>query len=48
MLGREERCDQVLPLSDRARSLNDEPGNLRFEVAIPREGESRILIYEVY
>jgi (4S)-4-hydroxy-5-phosphonooxypentane-2,3-dione isomerase len=41
---------QVLPLlmAHRARCLKDEPGTLQFEVMIPREDESRILIYEVY
>jgi quinol monooxygenase YgiN len=41
---------QVLPLlmAHRARCLKDEPGTLQFEVVIPREDDSRILIYEVY
>ncbi|MCC8952749.1 antibiotic biosynthesis monooxygenase [Bradyrhizobium sp. Pear77] len=45
-----ERRDQVLPLlmAHRARCLKDEPGTLRFEVLLPREGDSRILIHEVY
>ena len=45
-----ERRDQVLPLlmAHRARCLKDEPGTLRFEVVLPREDDSRILIYEVY
>ncbi|MGY3549018.1 autoinducer 2-degrading protein [Bradyrhizobium sp. USDA 4472] len=45
-----ERRDQVLPLlmAHRARCLKDEPGTLRFEVVLPREDYSRILIYEVY
>ena len=42
--------DQVLPLlmAHRARCLGDEPGTLQFEVVLPREDDSRILIYEVY
>jgi quinol monooxygenase YgiN len=42
--------DQVasLLLAHRGRCLNDEPGTLQFEVALPREDDSRILIYEVY
>jgi (4S)-4-hydroxy-5-phosphonooxypentane-2,3-dione isomerase len=45
-----ERRDQVLPLlmAHRARCLKDEPGTLRFEVLLPREDDSRILIHEVY
>ena len=45
-----ERRDQVLPLlmAHRSRCLKDEPGTLRFEVVLPREDDSRILIYEVY
>jgi autoinducer 2-degrading protein len=42
--------NQVLPLlmAHRARCLKDEPGTLQFEVVLPREDDSRILIYEVY
>jgi quinol monooxygenase YgiN len=42
--------DQILPLlmAHRARCLKDEPGTLQFNVALPREDDSRILIYEVY
>ena len=45
----EERA-KVLPLlmAHRARCLKDEPGTLQFEVMLPREDDSRILIYEVY
>ena len=44
------RRDEVLPLlmAHGARCLQDEPGTLRFEVMIPREDESRLLIFEVY
>jgi (4S)-4-hydroxy-5-phosphonooxypentane-2,3-dione isomerase len=42
--------DMVLPLlmAHRARCLKDEPGTLQFEVVLPLEDDSRILIYEVY
>jgi (4S)-4-hydroxy-5-phosphonooxypentane-2,3-dione isomerase len=45
-----EKRAQVLPLlmAHRARCLNDEPGTLQFEVALPREDDSKILIYEIY
>ena len=31
-----------------ARCLKDEPGTLEFKVLIPREDDSKVLIYEVY
>ncbi|MGY8668235.1 antibiotic biosynthesis monooxygenase family protein [Bradyrhizobium sp. UFLA05-109] len=42
--------DQVVPLlmAHRARCLEDEPGTLQFEVVLPRDDASRLLIYEVY
>jgi autoinducer 2-degrading protein len=42
--------DRFLPLlmAHRARSLKDEPGTLQFEVVLPREDDSRVLLYEVY
>jgi (4S)-4-hydroxy-5-phosphonooxypentane-2,3-dione isomerase len=42
--------DHVLPLlmAHGARCLKDEPGTLGFEVLIPREDETKLLIYEVY
>lgn len=45
-----ENRDRVLPLlmAHRARSLKDEPGTLQFEVALPRDDASRVLLYEVY
>jgi len=30
------------------RSLKDEPGCRRFDVASPRDGESRVFLYEIY
>ena len=42
--------DEVLPLllAHRARSLRDEPGTLQFDVLVPREDASKLLLYEVY
>lgn len=42
--------DQVLPLllAHRARSLKDEPGTLQFDVLVPREDASKLLLHEVY
>jgi quinol monooxygenase YgiN len=44
------RRDQLLPLlkAHGARSLKDEPGTLHFEVLVPREDATKLLIYEVY
>ena len=44
-----EKRDQVLPLlmAHRRRCLKDEPGTLQFEVVLPRDDHSRILIYEL-
>jgi (4S)-4-hydroxy-5-phosphonooxypentane-2,3-dione isomerase len=45
-----EKREQILPLlmAHRARCLKDEAGTLQFDVVLPREDDSRILIYEVY
>jgi len=42
--------DQVLPLllAHRDRSLRDEPGTLKFDVLVPREDASKLLLHEVY
>jgi quinol monooxygenase YgiN len=42
--------DQLLPLlkAHGARSLKDEPGTLQFEVLVPRDDDTKLLIYEVY
>jgi quinol monooxygenase YgiN len=42
--------DQVtsLLMAHRARCLKDEPGTMQFEAVLPRDDDSRILIYEVY
>jgi quinol monooxygenase YgiN len=44
------RRDEVLSLlkAHGARSLKDEPGTLHFEVLVPREDDTKLLIYEVY
>jgi quinol monooxygenase YgiN len=44
------RRDEFLPLlmAHKARCLKDEPGTLQFEVAVPRDDNSRVLVYEVY
>ena len=41
---------RVLPLlmAHRARCLSDEPGTLQFEVLLPRDDETKVLLYEVY
>ncbi|WP_409410969.1 antibiotic biosynthesis monooxygenase family protein [Bradyrhizobium jicamae] len=31
-----------------ARSLKDEPGTLKFDILVPREDASKLLIHEVY
>ena len=40
---------RVLPLlmAHRARCLSDEPGTLQFEVLLPRDDETKVLLYEV-
>ncbi|TWB87498.1 quinol monooxygenase YgiN [Bradyrhizobium macuxiense] len=45
-----EKRDQVLSLlsAHGARSLRDEPGTLHFDILVPREDGSKLLIYEVY
>lgn len=42
--------DQVVPLltAHGARCLKDEPGTLEFKVMVPRDDDSKVLIYEVY
>jgi len=45
-----ERREEFLPLlmAHRARCLKDEPGTVQFEVLVPREDNSKLLLYEVY
>jgi len=42
--------DRVLPLlmAHRSRCLADEPGTLAFEVLLPHDDQTKVLIYEVY
>ena len=44
------RKDEVLPMlmAHRARCLKDEPGTLQFEVLVPRNDDTKVLLYEVY
>jgi quinol monooxygenase YgiN len=44
------RREEFLPLlmAHRARCLKNEPGTLHFEVLVPREENSKLLLYEVY
>jgi (4S)-4-hydroxy-5-phosphonooxypentane-2,3-dione isomerase len=45
------RRDQLLPslMAHRARCLKDEPGiTLHFEVLVPYEDDTKVLLYEVY
>ena len=44
------RRDQVLPLlmAHRARCLKDEPGTLQFEILLPNDDDTKVLLYEVY
>jgi quinol monooxygenase YgiN len=44
------RKDEVLPLlmAHRARCLKDELGTLQFEVLVPRNDDTKVLLYEVY
>ena len=42
------RRDQLLPLlmAHRGRCLKDEPGTLQFEVLVPREDDTKVLLYK--
>ena len=44
------RRDELLPLlmAHRRRCLDGEPGTLAFEVLVPHDDTSKILIYELY
>jgi (4S)-4-hydroxy-5-phosphonooxypentane-2,3-dione isomerase len=44
------RTNEFLPLlmAHRARCLKDEPGTLNFEVLIPHDDNSKVMLYEVY
>jgi (4S)-4-hydroxy-5-phosphonooxypentane-2,3-dione isomerase len=44
------RRDQLLPLlvAHKARCLKDEPGTLQFEILLPKDDDTKVLLYEVY
>lgn len=44
------RREEVLPLlmAHKARCLKDEPGTLQFEVLVPNDDTTKILLYELY
>jgi (4S)-4-hydroxy-5-phosphonooxypentane-2,3-dione isomerase len=44
------RMDEFLPLlmAHRARCLKDEPSTLNFEVLMPHDDNTRVMLYEVY
>jgi (4S)-4-hydroxy-5-phosphonooxypentane-2,3-dione isomerase len=44
------RRGELLPLlaAHRARCLEDEPGTVQFDVQLPQEGDTKVVIYEVY
>ena len=44
------RRGELLPLlmAHRARCLKDEPGTVQFDVLLPQEGDTKVMIYEVY
>jgi len=44
------RKDQLLALlaAHRARCLKDEPGTVQFEILLPKDDDTKVLLYEVY
>ena len=46
-LGRKNHLVAAL-MAHRARCLKDEPGTLQFEVLVPLEHDTKVLLYEVY
>jgi (4S)-4-hydroxy-5-phosphonooxypentane-2,3-dione isomerase len=44
------RMNEFLPLlmAHRARCLKDEPGTLNFEVLMPLDDNTKVMLYEVY
>ena len=44
------RRDEILPflMAHRRRCLDEEPGTLAFEVLVPHDDTSKILLYELY
>ena len=45
-----QRMKELLPLlmAHKDRCLRDEPGTLPFEILIPRDDDTKVLLYEVY
>jgi len=45
-----DRKEEFLPLlmAHRARCLKDEPATLEFEVLLPRDDQTKVMLYEVY
>ena len=44
------RRDQLLPLlvAHKASCLKEEPGTLQFEILVPNDDDTKVLLYEVY
>lgn len=44
------RRGELLPLlaAHRARCLKEEPGTVQFDVLLPHDGDTKVVIYEVY
>ncbi len=44
------RTQEFVPLlmAHRARCLHDEPGTLRFDVLLPQEDATKVMLYELY
>jgi len=42
--------NELLPLlaAHKARCLKDEPGTVQFEILLPRDDDTKVLLYEVY
>jgi len=45
--GRRDRLLSLL-MAHRGRCLKDEPGTLQFEVLVPHDDDTKLLLYEVY
>lgn len=45
--GKKDQVASAL-MAHRARCLKDEPGTLQFDVMLPREDDSKVLVYEVF
>jgi len=44
------RTEEFLPLlmAHRARCIKDEPGTLQFDVLLPRQDATKVMLYELY